>query len=295
MESSQLDSPLSNESGRKSLFFFAKKLKEQYRDGAIAFLFGEQHIDWKEGLIKGYFFLNGVWEQTYIPFPQIVIDFFPHSVLANSAARSVKERFENDYLIQWYNPEFTNELDLFEKLDTNETVQPYLPETTPFQSFATIERMLADYGHVFIKSLNRRKEMKTFQIIYDRINGDYYCRLIEKQERLLKFTSLERLSNYVLRHASLDDLYVQQGIHLLCHDKQPIHFQINVSKENEIWQVKNIYAKKRQEHLNMTKIFTNEAELTNYKEKLSECAISLSSAMDRQLQGLINEFIISLG
>ncbi|MBS4210712.1 YheC/YheD family protein [Bacillus sp. FJAT-50079] len=275
--------------------FFAKKLKEQHEDGAIAFLFGEQHIDWNEGLIKGYFFLNGMWEQMNIPFPQIVFDFFPHSLSANTIARNVKERFENDYLIQWYNPDFINELELFEKLDNDESIQYYLPETTAFQSFATIERMLADYGHVFIKSLREQKENKTIQIIYDRLNDEYYCRLIEKQERLLKFTSLEKLSNYVFRHSKLDELFVQQGIQLLRHDKQPIHFQINVCKEKEIWKVSDIQAKKREEHLDITEIFPAEEELARYKEKLSECAVSLSKAMEQQLQGLLNEFVVSLG
>ncbi|MDP4172178.1 MAG: YheC/YheD family protein, partial [Bacillota bacterium] len=102
--------------GERSMFF-SKLLSVKKTVGALPFLFGEQHIDWENGLIKGYFFHEDGWEIRNVPFPNVIYDRLPNRKTENnSTLKKVKERLQKDYLIPWYNPGFFNKLDVHEKL-----------------------------------------------------------------------------------------------------------------------------------------------------------------------------------
>ncbi len=49
-------------------YFFRKLLSVQSSLGVIPFIFGEQHIDWENGLVKGFFHFGEGWETATFPF-----------------------------------------------------------------------------------------------------------------------------------------------------------------------------------------------------------------------------------
>jgi hypothetical protein len=290
--------------------FFSKLLSVNKTVGALPFVFGEQHIDWEQGAINGYFYHKDTWLTHKVPFPNVIYDRLPNRRSeGNPKLVRVKNRLQKDYLIPWYNPGFFNKLDIYERLQQDSSVSIYLPETHPFTSFSMIETMLSKYGHIYIKPKNGSLGLGVHQIIYDKHQGDYFCRYQDEDSlnRLRKFTSLERLFKTVFANQNLDRMIVQQGIHLLRTESRSIDFRIHTNKDDfGDWHVTAIAAKiaglgSVTTHMRsggdiktIAEIFTND-ECELYTEKLSTAALLLSKALDQNIEGIIGEIGFDLG
>lgn len=290
--------------------FFAKLLSVNKTVGALAFIFGEQHIDWETGTIEGYFYQNHKWFKQTVPFPNVIYDRLPNRRSENSRRlMNVKDKLQKQYLIPWYNPGFFNKLDIYERLQQDGSVEIYLPETHPFTSFALIETMLSKYGHIYIKPKNGSLGLGIHQILYDKHKDHYYCRYQDKDgvNRLRRFPSLELLFKWVFPQQPLEKMIVQQGIHLLRQDQRAVDFRVHTNKDDlGYWHVSAIAAKiagpgsvtthKRSggEIKTIEEIFSKE-ESKDYKEKLAAAALRLSKALDHNIEGILGEIGFDLG
>ncbi|MBT2694430.1 YheC/YheD family protein [Bacillus sp. ISL-55] len=296
--------------GERSMFF-AKLLSVNKSVGALPFVFGEEHIDWDQGLIEGYFFVDGDWMKIKVPFPNVVYDRLPNRrTERKSELRSLKSRMQTDYLIPWYNPGFFSKLDVFERLQQDERATEYLPETHQFSSFSVIERMLANYGNVYVKPANGSLGLGIHQILYDKHNGYYYCRYRDQEgiNKLTRFESLEKLMKKVFHKRNLSQMIVQQGISLLRSEKRLIDFRVHTNKdEYGQWQVAAIAAKIAGQgsvttHVNnggvvksLDELFEDRTERELCEKKLSEASLLLSSILEKNMEGIIGEIGFDLG
>jgi hypothetical protein len=290
--------------------FFSKLLSVKKTVGALPFVFGEQHIDWEHAWIKGYFYHQNEWKIIKIPFPNVIYDRLPNRKCEkNPSLKMIKNRLQTDYLIPWYNPGFFNKLDVYERLQQENEVTKYLPDTHSFSSFSHIETMLSKYGHVYVKPSNGSLGLGIHQIIYDKHLGDYFCRYQDRDgiNRLRKFSSLEGLFRTVLANKTLENMLVQQGIHLLKEGNRSIDFRVHTNKDdNGEWKVTAIAAKiagpgsvtthvrSGGEIKTMEEIFT-EKECRDYTQKLTEAALQLSKTLERNMEGIIGEIGFDLG
>ncbi|WP_066251906.1 YheC/YheD family protein [Neobacillus drentensis] len=295
--------------GERTLFF-SKLLSVNKIVGAFPFIFGEQHIDWDQGIIEGHIFHNGAWETVEVPFPNVIYDRLPNRKSeSNPILIKVRDRLQKEYHIPWYNPGFFNKLDIHERLIQDETVAKFLPETLPFTSFSSIETMLSTHGHVFIKPKNGSLGLGVHQLIYDKYSDDYFCRYQDENgvNRLRKFSSLERLMSNVFSNQSLEKMVVQQGINLLRSESRTIDFRVHTNKDDlGNWHVSAIAAKiagpgsvtthtrSGGEIKTIEEIFPLE-ESTLHKERLSDAALLLSNSLDRHVEGIIGEIGFDLG
>jgi hypothetical protein len=296
--------------GDRSMFF-AKLLSVNKMVGALPFVFGEEHIDWETGLIKGYFFVDDGWKTMEVPFPNVVYDRLPNRrTERKSELRSLKARMQKDYLIPWYNPGFFSKLDVFERLQQDERAAEYLPETHQFSSFSVIERMLSNYGNIYVKPANGSLGLGIHQILFDKHTGDYYCRYRDQDgiNKLTKFESLEKLMRKVFHKRNLAHMIVQQGISLLRSEKRLIDFRVHTNKdEYGQWQVAAIAAKIAGQgsvttHVNnggvvksLDELFQDKQERELYEKKLSDVSLLLSSILEKNMEGIIGEIGFDLG
>ncbi|MBY0123099.1 YheC/YheD family protein [Bacillus sp. S/N-304-OC-R1] len=295
--------------GERSLFF-AKLLSVKKSVGAIPFVFGEQHINWDLGTINGLFY-DGGWKNFEIPFPNVVYDRLPNRKSERKAEqKNIKERLQSEYLIPWYNPGFFNKLDIYDRLIQDDRIAKFLPETLPFLSFSEIERMLSEYGHVYMKPIHGSLGLGIHQILYEKSDSYYYCRYRNHQgeNKLLKFNTLEGLMKQVFAGKRLNRMLVQQGIHLLRIDQRPIDFRIHTNKNNHgEWVVTAIAAKVAgagsvTTHVRsggviktIAEVFPSEEEEKQVTEKLSNAALLLSKALEENMEGIIGEIGFDLG
>lgn len=295
--------------GERSLFF-AKLLSVKKSVGALPFVFGEQHIDWEQGVMKGYFYHENNWEIHDIPFPNVVYDRLPNRKSErNPSLKSVKNRLQKEYMIPWYNPGFFNKQDVYERLQKVSSVANYLPETDPFTSFQAIETMLSKFGHLYVKPNNGSLGIGVHQILYDKMQNSYFCRYRDQDgtNRLRKFSSLESLFKIVFKKRSLDKMLVQQGIQLLKIDARPVDFRVHTNKDDQgNWHVTAIAAKiagsgsvtthvrSGGEIKTLSEIFPPE-ETKIYTKKLTAASLQLSKALEKNMEGIIGEIGFDLG
>ena len=290
--------------------FFSKLLSVKTNVGAIPFVFSEQHINWENGTISGYFYHDNQWQSLEVPFPHVIYDRLPNRKSErNPKLVKVKETLQMDYLIPWYNPGFFNKLDIYERLQQDKSVAVYLPETHPFTSFSLIENMLSKYGHVYLKPINGSLGLGVHQILYDKIQDEYYCRYQDREgaNRLRKFSSLEGLFQTVFANRNLDKMLVQQGIHLLRQEQRPIDFRIHSNKDDTgVWHVTALaaklagrgsvttHARSGGEVKTVSELFQHE-ECQLYTEKLVHAALLLSNSISNNMEGIIAEIGFDLG
>ena len=295
--------------GDRSMFF-SKLLSVQKSVGVVPFVFGEQHIDWEQGLIDGYFYHGNGWERHLVPFPNVVYDRLPNRKSENQwEQQAVKNRMQSEYLIPWYNPGFFNKLDIYNQLYNDYSVSEFLPESQPFTSISTIERMLTRYGHVYMKPINGSLGLGVHHIMFHKSENVYYCRYHnqEGEKKLQKFPSLESLIKHVFHKRPLDKMLVQQAIPLLKSDNLPVDFRVHTNKDdNGKWHVTAMAAKiagagSVTTHVNkggviktLDEIFTNE-EKNLYIPKLKEAALKLSHSLEKHLDGIVAEIGFDLG
>jgi hypothetical protein len=290
--------------------FFSKLLSVRTKVGAIPFVFGEQHIHWEKGTINGYFYHDNNWQSIEVPFPHVVYDRLPNRKSErNPKLVNVKEKLQKDYLIPWYNPGFFSKLDIYERLQQDESVAFYLPETHSFTSFSSIENMLGKYGHIYLKPINGSLGLGIHQILYDKMQNEYYCRYQDTDgtNRLRKFSSIEGLFQTVFAKRNLDRMIVQQGIHLLRQEQRPIDFRVHSNKdESGNWHVTAMaakiagrgsvttHARSGGEVKTLAEIFQPE-ECQYYTEKLVNAALQLSKSIEDNMEGIIAEIGFDLG
>ncbi|AEH52805.1 YheC/YheD family protein [Heyndrickxia coagulans] len=301
--------PFENRPAGARSAWFAKLLSAQSAACVVPFLFGEQHIDWEQGVITGYFYGKAGWEKQEVPFPNAIYDRLPNrksEKLVN--AQKIKEKLEKEYFIPWYNPGFFNKLEIHERLFQDPEARPYLPETNPLTSFHQIERMLSDYGMVYIKPVNGSLGLGVHQIHYHHASGAYYCRYRDTGNRLLKFSSLENLINHVFSKKQWNRLLVQQGIFLVTDGGRPVDFRVHTNKdEGGNWVVTAIAAKvagpgSPTTHVRSGGLIKTLPELTEnpeqqemYRHALETAALKLSRAIDEHVEGVIGEIGFDLG
>ncbi|MBA4535644.1 YheC/YheD family protein [Bacillus aquiflavi] len=291
--------------------FIGKLLSLKKAVGALPFVFGEQHIDWEKGLIKGYFYENQVWETREIPFPNVIYDRLPNRRSENKTIqRKIKQKLQDEYLIPWYNPGFFNKLDIHNMLLNVGEVKSFLPETHSFSSFSHIENMLFQYGHIYIKPMNGSLGLGVHQILHDKHENVYYCRYRDKygENKLKKFPTLEKLIHHIFTNRKLEKMLIQQGIHLIRVNKRLVDFRIHTNKDDQgDWKVTAIAAKiagpgsptthvkNGGEIKTLREVFPDDEVRKQYEEKLTNTALLLSKALENQVDGIIGEIGFDLG
>ncbi|MED4017422.1 YheC/YheD family endospore coat-associated protein [Sutcliffiella cohnii] len=296
--------------GERSLFF-SKLLSADRKVGAFMFLFGPKHIKWDEGVIDGFLFTDKGWCQQELPFPHVIYDRLPNRKTENhSLLKETKDRLQQQYLIPWFNPGFFNKWEVHQKLSLEENISHYLPETHSKISITLLEEMLSRYPFVFLKPSNGSLGLGVYKIVYHREENYYYCRYKDEkmQNRLQRFSSLEKLLGRILAGKDLNQYIVQQGIALWRINDTPVDFRVHTNKnENGDWVVSAIAGKLSGKgsittHLNsggivrvLDDICKDDQEFVETKRLLETAAIQLSMSLDRQMKGYIGEIGFDFG
>jgi hypothetical protein len=295
--------------GERTLFF-AKLLSVQNDVGAYYFVFGAHHINWQNGTIKGFFYLNDGWKQMNVPIPHVVYDRIPNRRTEKlKQLREVKTRLQRDYLIPWFNPGFFDKWEMHKMLQNNDTVSHYLPETYLNPTVETVEQMLEKYRHVYFKPAKGSLGLGIHQVLKLNDDDGCYCRFHNGEEnRLRRYSSLKALMEKQFPNDQLKHILVQQGIHLIRWQKRAVDFRIHTNKnEKGVWEVGAIAAKTAGSgsvttHIRYGGNVKTVAEVLGIgpnkrktETQLKEASLAISQAIDRKVDGTVGEIGFDLG
>ncbi|MFN7249280.1 MAG: YheC/YheD family protein [Anaerobacillus sp.] len=294
--------------GERSLFF-AKLLSVEKKVGAFYFVFGAHQIDWDNGTVNGYFYMNDGWKQIEVPIPNVVYDRLPNRKVENlEFSKQVKERLQKEYDIPWFNPGFFNKWDIHQLLVNDNKVNKHLPKSYFQPEFSDINSLIETYKHVYIKPANGSLGLGIQQLIIKDDEPFIYCRFRNNEEnRLRRYSTLHRLVRRQFPQG-LKGMIAQQGINLLKWNNNPIDFRVHTNKdEHGNWRISAIAAKISGTGSITTHVKSG-GEVKTVKEilrdiganpgitkKIHETALLLSEKIDEKMPGFIGEIGFDIG
>lgn len=293
--------------GDRSMLF-AKLLSVERKVGAYYFMFGPHHINWEESTINGLFYTSKGWIERKVPIPSVIYNRLPNRKTENlESLKSAMDRFERDFHIPIFNPSFFNKWEIHHSLLTDPKVSHYLPETYLDPDSSQIEDMLARHSNLYLKPAKGSLGQGIQQIL--KRGESYYCRFrLADQNRLRRYSSLNRLLLRQYPSGKLKSILVQQGINLLKWNDKAIDFRIHTNKdENGKWVVSAMAAKIAGSG-SVTTHIANGGEVKTIQEiihemgktsemlnRLKEAALEISESIDQVISGIIGEIGFDLG
>jgi hypothetical protein len=289
--------------------FFEKLLSMQTSLGIITFVFGEQHIDWNNGIISGYYYSENEWKIVQFPFPNVIYDRLPNRRSEKKpSCQQAKNKLQTDYLIPWYNPGFFNKQEIFEQLREHKDARPYLPETEVFTSIEQLKKMLERWQNIYLKPMNGSSGKGIYQFLQGK-NESYYCRFHDKNgNHLLKVNHLNTFIFSRFSKRTFPQLLLQQGISLLRFDNRPLDFRVHTNKDLDgRWKVTAMAAKvagkgsitthvkNGGEVKSLEEVFPEPTLRKTFQSRLEQAALTLSQALESRLDGIIAEIGFDFG
>ncbi|MCU9612534.1 YheC/YheD family protein [Caldibacillus lycopersici] len=298
-------SPIGNRS-----YSFSKLISGYERIGVLPVIFGIQHIDWKKGLIDGFFFHEGEWRRLEVPIPNVIYDRLPNRKVENlQMIQELKSKLAEEYIIPWYNPGFFNKLDIYKKLVKRRESAQYLPKTIPFHNINSLKQMLEEFGYVYVKPINGSLGKGVLQIRQTNDNK-YYCRYRDEEgnNRLMKIASIPGIIQRLFSKGEHEKYIIQQGISLMEVNHHFADFRIHTNKglDGE-WKVTAIGCKVAGDGSPTTHLYSGGSVLTLEEifpvkeirtEKLKHlvaAVIRLSKDLEKQFDGVLAEIGFDIG
>ncbi|GGH88039.1 hypothetical protein JOD43_003588 [Pullulanibacillus pueri] len=286
---------------------FKQLLQLTKAHGGCAYLFTTEHIHWENGLIRGIVYHDHQWQEQTLPFPQLVYDRTPNRRAERlTMVKDIKQRFQQDYGIPWFNPQFFNKWDIHTRLQGHPLASQYLPKTYPLTE-KYLKTALSNFTTVYIKpkksshgvGIKRVTALDHGKITCqtNTIDGSY-----SKQYPSLKHFLVSEFQDHPTEH-----YFLQQGIPLKTKDGKPFDFRIHTNKDGQgQWQVSACAIK----IADPSKITTHnqyggeihslveclgKEKAKVYYDFLKEEALTLSQILDEQIKDLIGELGLDLG
>lgn len=290
-------------------FLFAKYIHAASLTGALAVIFGSHHINWEEGTMEAYSFTKAGWKKIIVPLPNVIYDRLPNRrTEAHPDYIHVREKFNRDYEIPWFNPGFFDKSEIYNRLIDVEEVNQHLPKTITSPTTEEIKAFIHEYKHVYIKPKNGSLGLGIHQIHYDEGEGFYYCRFRDKvRNRLRRYSNLNRLLKTQFP-TGFEHLVVQKGIALLKYQNNPIDFRIHTNKDEQgIWRISALAAKiagpgsvtthvKSGGHVKSVQEIWEDLDLDKaLLGELKRTVLLLSKAIDKTTNGNVGEIGFDLG
>ncbi len=295
--------------GDRSLMF-AQYLSTALKTGGYVFIFGSHVIDWENGIISGYMYTQNGWQQHDIPFPHVVYDRIPNRKAEQlPMLQKIKKRMQTNYRIPWFNSGFFNKWTIYKKLSENSDVRHYLPKTAVNPTAETVEAMLEDYRHVYMKPADGSLGAGICHIIKREKDGLYYCRYLDDRKTVIKrYASLPTLFDQHFPSEKRTQFIVQQGISLLKINSRPVDFRIHTNKNLQgEWQISAIAAKisgsnRLTTHLanggsvkTIDELLKDSPSIQPDIKNLQNTTLMLSQALEEKLDGFHGEFGFDMG
>lgn len=296
--------PLGNRSS-----YFAKLLSLHDQVGVFPIVFGLQHINWKQGLVTGYFYSENNWQQVKVPIPNVIYDRLPNRTVENlKMIQEVKMKLSEEYVIPWFNPGFFNKWDIYVKLRKNNQIKPLLPKTFLLTGAAVIESALEDFHYLYLKPIHGSLGNGIYQI--KKYKEHYYVRFRDENDEtcLYKFTKLTNLINFLKIDEKKNKYIVQEGIPLITSDNRMIDFRVHTNKdENGEWIVTAIASKASAQgspttHLllggtvqTLQEVFPEDEIRKINTKKLSQAAVAVSKELNKYWDAKLAEIGFDIG
>lgn len=195
--------------------FFIRQLIEQAQAmGAVCFAFSLHDINFLQAQIRGFTYINNVWEKRLYPLPDVI---YPRS--NDEINRYISRRKLIKMGVHFFNPPGIGKWGTYNALLKNPRLIKYLPVTHLLNNFSELDKMLHKYHHVYLKPITGSQGKNIIRISQSRHPGVYEYQYQIKQRRInAKANNLKELEHHLLSSMGKKHYLAQQQINLLRRD-----------------------------------------------------------------------------
>ncbi|WP_077211088.1 YheC/YheD family protein [Bacillus dakarensis] len=183
------------------------------------------HIgNFSESEIQGYYYLDGDWQKGMCVPPDIIYNrVHSRRVESSSTVQKILARI-NQLQIPFFNDGFLSKWDVYEILQAEEHLHPYLPKTSLF-SAEKLTAYLEKYQSVFIKPVNGSKGRNIISVKKNQ-NGLTAQSTSHHLDDILEFSTDAQFSEWFQKQIKKTSYLIQQSIPLASYKNRPLDFRI---------------------------------------------------------------------
>ncbi|WP_282936945.1 YheC/YheD family protein [Paenibacillus sp. RC67] len=185
------------------------------------------------------------WEQRSFPMPHVIYNRLTSRKLENRA--NVQQFFRHAktrHQATLFNEKYLNKSEVFDALNKETDLQPYLPESHLLRNYEILKSMCAKHPVIFLKPITGSLG-KGIMRITKQEDLSYVCHFTNLNEaRKQTFKSLAHLFSALSGKIKQQRYQIQQGLHLIAIEGRPVDFRALVQR-NELgqWEVTSIVAR----------------------------------------------------
>ncbi|TLS38031.1 YheC/YheD family protein [Pseudalkalibacillus caeni] len=262
--------------------------------------------DWEDKKTLCGFWPGEQQERKKVPIPDLVYNRIHSRKKERSTEMKAFKKYCSNHSIEIFNDHFLNKWEVHEILNNQDELAPFLPATALLDDSDTIENLLEEHQHVFLKPIHGSQGKSIIRIRSE----ERYCLEYStfSGEKRLEQKNLAVLIKAIKHRIGKIPYIVQQGIDLLLDKDRPIDFRILCMKVRDNWEIASAVAriskkgffvsnlaqggelKKMDEAL----IFFEKKQAEQIKKCLLELAVQIAEIIDREVDGHYAELGIDL-
>jgi YheC/D like ATP-grasp len=173
------------------------------------------------------------WKKTILPMPLVIYNRIPNRKLEQTPqVQTAIKKLQSLPKVTLFNPSFFNKWDLYNLLQTDETLTESIPKTTLLESISDMEEMLSTYPILYLKPIDGKAGINMIQIT--NLQPPYQLIHQTKQrKKKLSFSSIKEIWLYLQNHCKGITYLIQQGIPLANYQNQPFDVRMLIQKNNQ--------------------------------------------------------------
>ena len=160
--------------------FFSQLSTAGRKLGELCFAFDPSSVNYVSKTVQGFIYSHGIWRKGVFPIPDVV---YPRESGYSQTKKVVRNRLEAAGC-RFINPSLIGKWQTNQSLSKDLSLSRYLPETRIVNNFDQIDKMLNQYGAVYLKPITgsqgrniirvaKAKNKKTYWYSYQRNSRPY--------------------------------------------------------------------------------------------------------------------------
>ncbi|MFT4417072.1 YheC/YheD family protein [Fredinandcohnia humi] len=185
----------------------------------------------KDIFVDGYTFYSPIkkWIKIRTPLPDVVYNRIPYRIMEDTTDFTNMVSFLKETNIPFFNPFFFSKWEIFQMLQSNDLLSPFLPHTILFQHKDDLKKMLEPYTKLYLKATNGRKGIGLYYLEYD--NQELSLKSVEGYRSYSSFSAFWRdnkevfqKGTYIIQQAIQSDTFEgnRYDLRILCHYQENI-------------------------------------------------------------------------
>ncbi|AZB42194.1 YheC/YheD family protein [Bacillus sp. FJAT-42376] len=274
--------------------------------GYLFYLFALK--DWKEGNVSGWVRQDEQWVRTVMPYPDVIHNRLHQrkTELGFPFISFTKELVRLG--IPFFNHRFLNKWEVYEWLESDPVLLPYVPASKKLASKKDFDLYTATYADFFIKPIYGSQGKKIFRV--RETDDGYLLDDTSSIEPASRFKETDELFRHMYPRLTKEPYMLQETIRIITYHSKPLDFRILCHKKNEqVWGVTSMTARVSSDSTFVSNLYQGgtaypvkkiltelygDKKARSIRNMLAELSEEICLAVERNTDGCYGEFGIDL-